>query len=251
MSEQKPPTAHHSVPVWLSKRFCGVDGLLWWRHHDWPNTETKRSSPRALFYKNNLNTRYAADGSKDVQVENELAEIDGTIASITACLVKQCRQGNSPDLDEENLALLYSYAFVQYKRPPELRENGVGAHNEWVDAVLEPSREVSRVLETKGLSLWSTPPGLALVLGSQVVLRAGSGRPGHLEQSDHGLTFPLASDVLLGFVPGSSRREHHMLSVREIVSVNRATAACCTTIAGPDRLTVLRAGTRYHRSSVQ
>jgi len=251
LTKQKPPTAHHSVPVWLSKRFCGVDGLLWWRRHDWPTTETKRSSPGALFYKNNLNTRYAADGSKDVEVESKLAEIDGIIASITACLVNQCRQGNSPDLDEESLAFLYSYAFVQFKRPPELREDGVGTHNEWVDAVLEPSQEVSRVLKTKGLCLWSTPPGSALILGSQVVLRAGSGRPGRLDHSDHGITFPLASDVLLGFVPGSSRREHDMLSVREIVSVNRATGACCMTIAGPDRLTVLSAGTRYSRSSVQ
>ena len=243
--------AHHSVPVWLSKRFCGADGLLRWRRRDWPATEIKRSSPRALFYKNNLNTRYAADGSRDVEVEKALAEIDGRIAGITACLVKQCRRGHCPDLDEECLAFLYSYVFVQYKRPPEIREDGVGTHNGWVDAVLEPGREVSRVLGTKGLCLWSVPPGSTLVLGSQVVLRSGSGRPGRLEEPDHGLTFPLASDVLLGFVHGSSRREYDVLSASKVDSVSRATAACCMTIAGPDRLTVLDAGTGYRRSPVR
>ena len=235
LSKQKPPRAHHYVPVWLLERFCDAHGLLWWRRRDWPAGKILQSSPRSVFYENDLNTRFAADGSKDVQLENELADFDGKISSITERLTEQCRQGLLPDLDEGSLAFLYSYTFVQYKRPPELWEGSGGSHNARVDAILEPSPEVSRVLETKGLCLWSVPPVSALLVESQVVLRAGSGPPGPLEEPDHGLTFPLASDVLLGFVHGSSRREHDVLSAFEVASINRATANRCVAVAGPGR----------------
>ena len=224
-------------------RFCDAHGLLWWRRRDWPAGKIRQSSPRSVFYENDLNTRYAADGSRDVQLEHDLADFDGKISSITDRLTEQCRRGLPPDLDEERLAFLYSYTFVQYKRPPELWEGSGGSRNARVDAILEPSPEVSRVLETKGLCLWSVPRDSALLVGSQVVLRAGSGSPGRLEEPDHGLTFPLASDVLLGFVHGSSRREHGALSASEVHSVNRATASHCMAVAGPDRRTVLRAVT--------
>ena len=168
-------------------------------------------------------------------MENDLADFDGKISSITKLLTEQCRQGLPPDLDEESLSFLYSYTFVQYKRPPELWDGSGGGHNARVDAILEPSPEVSHVLETKGLCLWSVPPVSALLLGSQVVLRAGSGPPGRLEEPHHGLAFPLASDVLLGFVHGSSRREHDVLSASEVASVNCATANHCVAVAGPDR----------------
>ena len=233
MHKQNPSRAHHYVPVWLLNRFCDEDGTLWWRRHDWQPARVDRSSPKAVFRENNLNTRWAADGSRDVQVENRLAELDGKIASTTGRLVQQCRQGRSPDLDEESRAFLYSYAFVQFKRSPELWDGSGESHNARVDAVLEPDSEVSRVLETKGLRFWSVPRGSALLVGSQVVLRAGSGRRGRLEEPDHGLTFPLASDVLLGFVHGSSRLEHVMLSTSEISSVNRATAGYCKAVAPP------------------
>ena len=234
MSKQKPPRAHHYVPVWLLERFCDAHGLLWWRRRDWPAGKILRSSPKSVFYENDLNTRFAGDGSKDVQLEQELADLDGKIAGITERLTEQCREGLPPDLDEGSLAFLYSYTFVQYKRPPELWEGSGGNHNARVDAILEPSPEVSCVLETKGLCLWSMLPPSALLVGSQVVLRAGSGPPGRLEEPDHGLAFPLASDVLLGFVHGSSRREHDVLSASQVASVNRATASHCAAVAGPD-----------------
>ena len=221
--------------MWLLERFCDAHGLLWWRRRDWPAGKILQSSPRSVFYENDLYSRFAADGSRDVQLENELADFDGKISGITERLTEQCRQGFLPDLDQESLHFLYSDTFVQYKRPPELWEGSGGSHNARVDAILEPSLEVSRVLEIKGLCLWSVPPVSALLVGSQVVLRAGSGSPGRLEEPDHGLAFPLASDVLLGFVHGSSRREHDVLSASEVASVNRATARHCVAVAGPYR----------------
>ena len=178
MSKQKPPKAHHYVPVWLLERFCDAQGLLWWRRRDWPADKILRSSPKSVFYENDLNTRFAGDGSRDVQLENALVDLDGKISSVTERLTKQCRQGLPPDLDEGRLAFLYSYTFVQYKRPPELWEGSGGSHNERVDAILEPSPEVSRVLETKGLCLWSVPPDSALLVGSQVSAQSRFGISG-------------------------------------------------------------------------
>ena len=241
MNKQKPPGRHHSVPVWLLNRFCNTNGWLWWRRRDWPACKVHKSRPESIFFENNLNTRYAADGSKDAQVEDDLAKLDGKISSITDCLMKQCRQGRSPDLDEESLACIHFYMFVQFKRPSELWKGSGAAHNERVDAILKPSPKVSSVLESKGLWLWSVPAGSALLVGSQPVLRAGPGRRGCLEDPDHGLTLPLAYDVLLGLVPGSSRREHRVLSASEVDRCNSATSDYCKAVAGPDSQVVRRA----------
>ena len=113
---KKDSRRHHYTPVWLLKRFCGEGGLLWWRRQNWSLEKAERSSPKGQFFENDLNTRFLADGSKDLQVENELACVDGKIAGITKRLVEQCRQGHPPDLCEESRALLYWYMFVQFNR---------------------------------------------------------------------------------------------------------------------------------------
>ena len=239
--EGNQPISHHYVPKWLLKRFCDEKGKLWWRRHDWPPEKVHPQSLTSVFYQNHRNTFYAADDAKDSGVETALAKLDGELSDITDSLVKQARRGNPPALDEESRAKLYLYIFVQYKRSPDLRGEENWPHNARVAALLQPSKEVSQVLSTKGMCLMSAPRGSALVVGSQVVLRTSPGQAGRLEDADQGLTFFLASDVLLGFVHGSSRREHYVLLADEVVSVNRATAAYCQEIAGPDRLTVRRA----------
>ena len=242
MSKQNEPTAHHYIPVWLSERFCDAEGLLWWRMRHWPAGKLNHNIPKNVFVKNNLNTRYAADGSRDVQVEKELAKIDGRIAGITYCLVKQARQGCAPDIDEESRLFLYYYMFVQFKRPPEIWNGGDAEPNERVDAILLSDPDVSRVLDTKGLCLFSVPAGGELVVGSQVVIPAGAeNSDGRLEDPDRGLAFPLAADVLLGFVHDATRREHTLLTVEEVSHINQATAGHCEVIAGPSREIVLRA----------
>lgn len=230
--KQKPPTAHHYVPVWLLNRFCDEQGVIWWRRHDWPLGKVRPSSPEAIFKQNHLNTRYAANGARDYQVEAALVDLDGEIAGITARLVDQCRHGHSPHLDEASRASLYRYMFIQFKRSPEMWAGSGTSHNARVDAVLQPHFEVSRVLKTKGLCLVSVPRGSALVVGSKVVLRASAGRAGRLEDSDHGLAIPLASDVLLVLIHGSSRREYDLLSEADVDSINHSIAQHCEAIAG-------------------
>ena len=198
--------------------------------------------PKNVFVRNNLNTRYAADGSKDVQVEKELAKIDGRIAEITDRLVEQARQGLIPDIDEKSRRFLYYYVFVQLKRPLEVWRDSDAKSNERVDAILLSDPEVSRVLDAKGLCLFSVPDGATLVVGSQVVLPAGAKHSeGRLEDPDRGLTFPLAADVLLGLIHGAIRREYAMLTIEEVSHINRATARHCEAIAGSSREVVLRA----------
>ena len=242
MSKQNQPTAHHYTPVWLSKRFCDAKGLLWWRRREWPAGKLNYNIPKNVFVKNNLNTRYGIDGSRDVQVEKELCKIDGRIAGITFRLVKQARQGWTPDIDEESRLFLYYYMFVQFKRPPEIWKGADAESNERVDAILLSDPDVSRALDTKGLYLFSVPAGAELVVGSQVVIPAGVRYlHGNLEDPDRGLAFPLGTDVLLGFVHGATRREHTVLTVEETSHINQATAGHCEAIAGPSRETVLRA----------
>ena len=238
---QQDSHRHHYTPKWLLKRFCGEEALLWWRCQDWSLEKAERKAPKGQFFKDNLNTRFLADGSKDVRVEDDLARVDNKIAVITKRLVEQCRQGHPPDLCEESRAFLYEYMYVQLKRSPELWDGSGVSHNERVDAVLQSDPEVRRTLDTKGLCLFSAPDDSPLIVGSQVVLRASAGRAGCLEDPDQGLAFPLAKDVLLGFIHGSSRREHEVLSASEVDSVNRATAGCCRKIGGPNKLVVLRA----------
>lgn len=194
-----------------------------------------------MFFQNHLNTLIADDGSKDFRVEETLAKLDRELSQITDRLVSQARQGNPPHLDEASRARLYSYMFVQYKRTPDPQVEARFPRNARVSAVLQPSDEVSQVLKTKGLLLMSAPKGSAFVVGSQVVLRASAGRAGRLEDSDHGLAFPLASDVLLGFAHGADRGERDVLLAEEVDSVNRAIAAYCQEIGGPGPLTVRRA----------
>ena len=242
MSRQNEPEAHHNTPKWLSKRFCDDEGLLWWRRRDWPAGKLLHHPPKRVFVENNLNTRYADDGSKDVRVEKALAAIDGRMADITAHLVDQARRGQAPCLDEGSRSEFNSYVFVQFKRPRETSQGSGATDDERIDAILEPSSEVSRVLDTKGLYLWSVPRGAELLVGSRVVLRAGvENAGGRLKDPHHGLVFPLAFDVLLGFFHGVSVHEHEVLTIEEVGGVNRATARHCEAIAGPSRETVIRA----------
>ena len=237
MSKQKPPRAHHYVPVWLLGRFCDAHGLLWWRRRDWPAGKIRQSSPRSVFYENDLNTRYAADGSRDVQLEHDLADFDGKISSITDRLTEQCRRGLPPDLDEERLAFLYSYTFVQYKRPPELWEGSGGSRNARVDAILEPSPEVSRVLETKGLCLWSVPRDSALLVGSQVVLRRARDLQVALRNQttvSRFLWHPMSFWALSTVHPGASMARCLRLKSTPSIALLRATAwPLPVQIAGP------------------
>ena len=241
MAEGNQPVSHHYVPKWLLKRFCDDKGKLWWRRREWPPEKVHPQSLDSVFYRNHLNTLFAEDGSKDPRVETALAKLDRELSDLTDRLVEQGRRGDRPDLEEESRDKLYSYMFVQYKRSPDLHAEERWPHNARVGALLEPSEEVSRVLWTKGLCLMSAPPGSALVVGSQVVLRASAGPAGRLEDEGQGLAFPLASDVLLCLVHGSSLREQGALSTEEVVSINRRTAAYCQEIAGPDPETVRRA----------
>ena len=140
----------------------------------------------------------------------------------------------------ESRAFLYWYMFVQLKRSPDLWKGGGECHNARVSTVLQSDPEVSRTLDAKGLCLFSAPDDSPLIVGSQVVLRAGVGRLSCLEDPDQGLAFPLAKDVLLGFIHGSARREHEVLSASEVDSVNRATAGHCGQIGGPNKQVVLR-----------
>ena len=241
MAEGNQPVSHHYVPKWLLKRFCDENGKLCWRLREWPPEKVHPQSLDSVFFRNHLNTLYADDGTKDPRVETAVAKLDRELADITDRLVRQGRRGDRPDLEEESRDKLYSYMFVQYKRSPDLHAEEHWPHNARVAALLEPSEDVSRVLSTKGLCLMSAPPGSALVVGSQVVLRASAGQAGRLEDAAQGLAFPLAFDVLLCLVHGSSRRVHGVLSADEVVSINRRTAAYCQEIAGPDRETVRRA----------
>ena len=242
LSRQNEPEAHHYTPQWLSKRFCDDEGLLWWRRRDWPAGKLLHHPPKRVFVENNLNTRYADDGSKDVRVEKALAVIDGRMAGITAHLVDQARRGQAPCLDEGSRSELSSYMFVQFKRPRETSQGSVATDDERVDAILEPSSEVSRVLDAKGLYLCSAARGAQFLVGSQVVLRAGvKNAAGCLEDPHHGLVFPLAFDVLLGFFHGGSMHGHEVLTIKEVDGVNRATARHCEAVAGPSRETVIRA----------
>ena len=241
MAEGNQPVSHHYVPKWLLKRFCDEQGKLWWRLREWPPEKVHPRSLESVFFRNHLNTLYADDGTKDPRVETALAKLDRELSDLTDRLVRQGRRGDRPDLEEQSRDKLYSYMFVQYKRSPDLHAEEYWPHNARVAALLEPSEEVSRVLSTKGLCLMSAPPGSALVVGSQVVLRASPGQAGRLEDAAQGLAFPLAFDVLLCLVHGSSRREHGVLSTDEVVSINRRTAAYYQEIAGPDRETVRRA----------
>ena len=242
LSGQNEPEAHHYTPKWLSKRFCDDEGLLWWRRRDWPAGELLHHPPKRVFVENNLNTRYADDGTKDVRVEKALAAIDGRMADITAHLVDQARRGQAPCLDEGSRSELNTYVFVQFKRPRETSQGSGATDDERVDAILEPSSEVSRVLDAKGLYLCSAARGAEFLVGSQVVLRAAvENARGRLEDPHHGLVFPLAFDVLLAYLHEGSVREHEVLTVEEVDGVNRATARHCEAVAGPSRETVIRA----------
>ena len=227
MAEGNQPVSHHYVPKWLLKRFCEEKGKLWWRRRDWQPEKVHPQSLDSVFFRNHLNTLFADDGTRDPRVETALAKLDRELCDLTDRLVEQGRRGDRPDLEEESRDKLYSYMFVQYKRSPDLHAEERWPHNARVAALLEPSEEVSRVLSTKGLSLMSATPGSVLVVGSQVVLRAGAGPAGRLEDEGQGLALPLASDVLLCLVHGSSRREHGVLSTDEVASINRRTAAYC------------------------
>ena len=215
----------------------------------------RTGSPDTVFRRRDLNASISEDGTLDQSVEVRLGEeFELEFKAITAKLVDQGRSGNCPQLTNREKTRLDESLYVQSKRSPEWRteglerdvyrdltgcelpsgvpsriRTGVGAspahrarrilQNDFADSLLRGSSEVARVLSAKGLLLFRVPRGRALVVGTTAVVSAGSGA-GSLDEMQRGLALPLASDVLLYVGGRSSVREHRDLTAFEVETIN-------------------------------
>ena len=259
------PRRHHFVPAWLLRRFADKDGFIWWWSKELDARNVLRQKPEEVFCRRDLNTRVLDDGALDQSVEIGLGVLDNEIKDITQKLLEQGRASKPPTLTLIEKGILDRFLSVQFKRSPEWRTSEmeqevfremtgnempddmptrIGARtcpsvasdarnalqNDYVESLLFDDPYVANVLSEKGLLILRVPHGEALVVGTSVVVSAGTGA-GSLCESYRGLALPLASDILLYVGKSKEVREVLDLSVEEVNMVNRQIAIHCYGIA--------------------
>ena len=260
------PRRHHFVPAWLLRRFAAEDGFVWWWSRDLTAGNVLKQRPEGVFCRRDLNARLLDDGSLDQSVEITLGVMDDQIENITQKLLVQGRAGKPPNLTASDKRILDKFLFVQFKRSPEWRTEEMerevfrkltGAElptgmptridssispslssqarnvlqNDYVESLLLDDPEVLNVLQEKGLLICRVPYGQALVLGTSVVVSAGTGA-GSLRENHRGLAFPLSSDILLYVGNSKDVRMVRKLSAEDVNKINEQVAAHCHGIAG-------------------
>lgn len=262
------PRQQHGVPACLLRRFTDECGMLWWASKEWTDGKVLKGKPETIFRKRDLNARITSAGQLDQEIEIKLGSWDTVINRIAEKLVCQGRDGKPPCLSASEKQDLDHYLFIQYKRThenitaededqiykdlttEEVREDfshseidskgptgqsgrDVGARivqNDKANSVLTVNKEVSLVLQRKGLRLCRAPKGQAFVMGAKGVITAGSGE-GALHENNRGLVLPMASDILLYVGGHESIWRICDLSTEEVQYINRQTAGDCKAIA--------------------
>ena len=102
------------------------DGRIRWWSRDLAASMVRTGSPDTVFRQRDLNASISEDGTRDQSVEVRLGEeFEPEFKAITGMLVDQGRSGQCPQLTAREKTRLDEFLYVQSKRSPEWRTEGL------------------------------------------------------------------------------------------------------------------------------
>ena len=140
----KPPTSHHFVPVWMSRRFTDDNGRLHFFDKRRPKKGLLAGKPEEIFKQRHLNSIKGSDGSKNTEPETKFfGPLDDVAAELVSRMVVAARSGSTPRLSRIEKEAWDFFFYHQWKRAPDAYEK-LGVHETFEEDLRELIAEYER-----------------------------------------------------------------------------------------------------------
>ena len=267
-SKTPKPKRHHFIPQMMLRHFANDEGRLWFWRRDFPAGEARNTSTANLFVEKDLYTYTRGDGSKDTALEEFFAQMEGAGAVFINSLARIVRAGEVPVLTDTSWDFWNRFYFYHLKRTPgaiaayreafkfgpmldaavvevkrELREAGGDDSDPDLDGIMlrnaeviaqgvPPSPELLEQLKGMGLAVFRIQAKrksfiIGDVPGAEAPFLQSNGM-----KSPPMLFLPLTWDIAVALIGGGRRVEVSTVDRDQVRTMNIATAARATTIAG-------------------
>jgi hypothetical protein len=120
MTGGKDPKLHHFLPQMLLRRFTDSKGKLAFFTKIAPLAGVITGKPKGLFAQNHLYSVERADGSRNVELEKNLAKLEGDAETVLGKIISAARLGRTPRLSVEEKRVLDQFLYMQWKRVPDV-----------------------------------------------------------------------------------------------------------------------------------
>jgi hypothetical protein len=116
----KPPTAHHYVPIFLSRRFVDANGRLHFFDKSRAEKGLLAGKPQEVFKQRHLNSIVLSDGRKNPEPETKFfGPLDDIAAELVERIVSAARLGKTPRFTPNEKEAWDFFFFHQWKRAPD------------------------------------------------------------------------------------------------------------------------------------
>ncbi|TIL32967.1 DUF4238 domain-containing protein [Mesorhizobium sp.] len=265
------PKRHHYVPQMILNGFTDSDGWLHWcRLRERPVT-VRRARPLELFHQNHLYSTLSETGAKDPAMEHALSVLESEAVGVVQSILVPAREGRLPVLTSEQKRLWYIFFLTQWRRSPETQRANVSdaealrmvedtldelrqaaphrldemealatadakartVRNVRVQTIGQPSAEVMRVLERRGIAILRiVQPKKSFIVGSRPVVKLTAPNRTDLNDPTVEMWLPIASDVAVGAGQGDGKISlQDTVDERPVRQLNIAIAGQSGTIA--------------------
>ena len=235
------PKRHHFVPEMLQKRFVDEDGWLHAFSTRRADKQVYRVRPEKLFFENHLYSGIGEDGSRLVETERMLSQLESLADPVIEKIVRAAREGIRPGLTSLELDVWYYFLVMQWKRVPDLHltvtpdqevhdtldgliadlRQGRPQFSEALDDLASPegrarmvknarvgvlqsvSDQVIVALRSRGLAIGTIKrPDKRFALASRPVVKLTLPGKTHIRHPECEMWLPVASDVVVGLGRG-------------------------------------------------
>lgn len=116
---QQIPKRHHYVPQMLLRRFCDVNGNLYFFDKRICEKGVLKSTPPNLFYQKHLYSLVDENGSKDASLEREMSVLEGRADRVIEKIITAARSWTKPHLSNDEKNIWDKFLYLQWKRVPD------------------------------------------------------------------------------------------------------------------------------------
>lgn len=255
----------------MLRHFADHDGQLWFWRREFHKDDVRKAKTQNLFVEKDLYTFTAADGTKEVELENFFSSLEEAGAKIIRELAEIVRSNEIPKLDDSAWQFWEQFFYYHLKRTPgaiayfaeqmnldemiddtlqkvkavrvetggdadELGLRDKILHNAIVTAQgAPPSKDVLSAFEAIGLAIYKvSDPAKSFIVGD-VPGAMAKFRLQSGQWSNPTLFLPLTWDIAVGQLQGGKKVEIVNVDGIQTRHMNIATAARSTVIAGRSR----------------
>ena len=265
------PKKHHFIPQSILRHFLPDDENTFYCFNK-RKGKTHRSTPKDIFFEDELYTKTSWLGGNSKSMEFELGRLESEIAECVRNFVERAQE-NTFSLSMEEKELWMKFLFVQVSRHPDQREN-VKRDPGWYEdtmprvkpdgTIIHPyarqyiqNPEIQKDIENEVrlrlifdsgvydrlkpifdskevFAITINIPRKSFVIGDKGITRWPSGGS-DLRDSDTRLLFPVRPDVIIAWGNTSATRKVETTNREEIRKLNQLTASQSEVIVGRNK----------------